>query len=222
MKIKYIFFMLLAMPIILTCNQKQDGGKMISLPKPKIKGEKSLEEVLNKRRSIREYSNKPISLAELSQLLWSAQGITSPRGFRTAPSAGATYPLEILVVIGNVENLQAGVYRYIPSSHSLTIVANGDKRKELFNTALSQDMILEAPCSIIITAIYERTTRRYGERGIRYVHNEVGHVSQNVSLQAEALKLKTVVIGAFHDEQVSKVLNLQKEEKPLYIMPIGK
>lgn len=222
MRIRYAFFIIIIFPIILTCNQKQDGGKMISLPKPKIKGDKSIEEVLSKRRSIREYSNKPISLAELSQLLWSAQGITNNYGQRTAPSAGATYPLELLVVAGNVNGLPAGIYRYQPSSHSLILESSGDKRSELSKASLSQNMILKAPCSIIITAIYERTTKRYGERGVRYVHNEVGHASQNVSLQAEALGLKTVVVGAFQDEQVSKVLSLTKEEKPLYIMPIGK
>jgi len=209
-------------PIFLTCNQKQQGDKMISLPKPKTKGSKSLEEVINSRRSVRQYSNKPLSLAELSQLLWSGQGITSPDGHRTAPSAGATYPLELLVVVGNVEGLSAGIYRYQPSSHSLVQESAGDKRKQLSEASLSQDMIAKAPISIVITAIYERTTRRYGERGIRYVHNEVGHVSQNISLQAEAIGLKTVVVGAFQDEEVAKVLGLSKNERPLYIMPVGK
>lgn len=195
---------------------------MVKLPPPKLKGNYSLEEVLEKRRSVRQFSNKPIILTELSQLLWAAQGITSPDGLRTAPSAGATYPLEVLVVVGNIEGLSQGVYRYIPEQHSLVIEHKTDKRRELYNASLRQSSILQAPCSIVFTAIYERTTDKYGERGKKYVHMEVGHAAQNVYLQAEALSLHTVVIGAFYDDQVSKILSLKKNEYPLYIMPVGR
>jgi SagB-type dehydrogenase family enzyme len=197
---------------------------VINLPEPKTKGEMSVEEALLKRRSIREYTSQPLNLEQISQLLWAAQGITEPRlGFRTAPSAGATYPLEIYLVVGEkgVEKLEAGIYKYNPHEHSIILLLKGDFRKELMGAGLGQTWIGEAPINIVIVAIYERTTSRYGERGIRYVHMEAGHVGQNIYLQATALKLGTVVIGAFYDEEVQKVLNLPKEEKPLYIMPVG-
>ncbi|MEM1575306.1 MAG: SagB/ThcOx family dehydrogenase [Nitrososphaerota archaeon] len=197
---------------------------VINLPEPKIKGEMSVEEALAKRRSIREYTPEPLNLEQVSQLLWAAQGITEPRlGFRTAPSAGATYPLEIYLVVGEngVKELEAGIYKYNPREHNIVLLLKGDFRKELMGAGLGQTWIGEAPINIVIVAIYERTTARYGERGIRYVHMEAGHVGQNIYLQATALKLGTVVIGAFYDEEVQKVLNLPKEEKPLYIMPVG-
>ncbi|MEM3406695.1 MAG: SagB/ThcOx family dehydrogenase [Nitrososphaerota archaeon] len=199
-------------------------GNVINLPEPKIKGEMSVEEALAKRRSIREYTSEPLNLEQISQLLWAAQGITEPRlGFRTAPSAGATYPLEIYLVAGEngVKELEAGIYKYNPREHNIVLLLKGDFRKELMGAGLGQTWIGEAPINIVIAAIYERTIARYGERGIRYVHMEAGHVGQNIYLQATALKLGTVVIGAFYDEEVQKVLNLPKEEKPLYIMPVG-
>jgi len=198
--------------------------KVINLPEPKIKGEMSVEEALFKRRSIREYTSQPLNLEQISQLLWAAQGITEPNlGFRTAPSAGATYPLEVYLIVGEngVKELEAGIYKYNPHEHNIILLLKGDFRKELMGAGLGQTWIGEAPINIVIVAIYERTTARYGERGIRYVHMEAGHVGQNIYLQATALKLGTVVIGAFYDEEVQKVLNLPKEEKPLYIMPVG-
>ena len=199
-------------------------GLVIKLPEPKTKGEMSVEEALFKRRSIREYTSQSLNLEQVSQLLWAAQGITEPTlGFRTAPSAGATYPLELYLVVGEngVEKLEAGIYKYNPHEHNIILLLKGDFRKELMGAGLGQTWIGEAPINIVLVAIYERTTARYSERGIRYVHMEAGHVGQNIYLQATALKLGTVVIGAFYDEEVQKVLNLPKEEKPLYIIPIG-
>lgn len=195
----------------------------ISLPPPQLKGNVSVEEALAKRRSIRSYSPEPLSLSQLSQILWSAQGLTRGR-FRTAPSAGATYPLEIYVVIGEdgVIDLKAGIYHYEVQNHSLALRQEGDVREELCRAALNQDFIRQAPVSIIIAAIYRRTCDHYGRRGERYVHMEVGHVGQNIHLQAEALGLGTVAVGAFEDERVRKILGLEEEIKPLYIMPIGK
>ena len=199
-------------------------GSEIFLPYPRIKGDISLEEALSMRRSIREYKDIPLTLEQLSQLLWAAQGINEVRrGFRTAPSAGATYPLEVYVVIrpNGVKGLPAGIYHYNIRRHSLTVIKLGDFRKELTEAALGQTWVYEAPINIVITAIYERTTRRYGERGIRYVHMEVGHVGQNVYLQAAALELGTVVIGAFYDGEVREIIGASKDEHPLYIMPVG-
>jgi len=194
----------------------------IRLPEPRYDSDVSIEETLLKRRSVRDYTGEPLKLWEVSQLLWAAQGITATWGGRTAPSAGATYPLETYLVVGDVEGLEKGVYKYDPHRHELRKVLDGDKRAELAAAALGQGWVREGAVDIVFTAIYERTTGRYGRRGIRYVHMEVGHAGQNVYLQAVALDLGTVVIGAFYDNQVKRVLNLPDEEHPLYIMPVGR
>jgi len=199
--------------------------RQIHLPSPRQKGVASLEEAITRRRSVRDFSPASLSQEQLSQILWSAQGITDTRSrYRAVPSAGATYPLEILVVCGqnSVDGIGEGVYHYNPGDHSLTLHHKGDIRFELARTALNQKYIYEAPLDIIICALYERTSQGYGSRGERYVHIEVGHAGQNIYLQATALGLATVAIGAFHDEQVREVLRLDKQYRPLYIMPVGK
>ena len=202
-----------------------EGGKMstlqkeVKIPSPVLKGRVSLEETLAKRRSRREYKEKALTLQEVAQLLWAAEGMTADWGGRTTPSAGATFPLEVYLVAGNVENLAAGLYHYQPSSHSLVKVLEGDLRKGLARAALGQRMVAEAPVTIVIAAVYQRTTGRYGDRGIRYVHMEVGHCGQNVYLQAEAMGMGTVAIGAFSDRMVKDVLKIKEE--PLYLMPVG-
>jgi len=197
----------------------------IYLKAPSPKGTVSLEEAITRRRSVRDFSSASLSQEQLSQILWSAQGITDTRSrYRAVPSAGATYPLEILVACGqnSVDGIGEGVYHYNPGDHSLTLHHKGDIRFELARTALNQEYIYEAPLDIIICALYERTSRGYGSRGERYVHIEVGQAGQNIYLQATALGLATVAIGAFHDEQVREVLRLDKQYRPLYIMPVGK
>ncbi len=197
----------------------------IYLPSPSQKGIISLEEAITRRRSVRDFIPESISQSQLSQILWSAQGITATSGkYRTVPSAGATYPLEIFVVCGTncVEGIGDGIYHYNIDSHSLTLHYRGDVRPDLATAALNQEFIYEAPVDIVICAEYERTLRRYGSRGERYVPMEVGHAGQNIYLQATALGLGTVAIGAFHDDQVREVLRLDKQYKPLYIMPVGK
>jgi SagB-type dehydrogenase family enzyme len=193
-------------------------GKEIKLPKPKEKGSTSIEETLNQRRSVRDYKKGPLSLEQISQLLWAASGKNRYR--RTAPSAGATYPLETYLVSGEVEGLEPGLYHYSYSSHILERTKDQDIRSRLSQAALGERMIKKAPASIIIASDYDRTTGYYGQRGIRYVHMEAGHVGQNVSLQAVALKLGTVMIGAFEDKQVKEILGIKEE--PLYILPVGK
>ena len=185
----------------------------------------SLEEAIARRRSVRHFTPEPVSQPQLSQILWATQGITdTSRRYRTAPSAGATYPLEIFIVCGsnNVEGIEAGVYHYNIDSHSLTLHHKGDVRLELSRVALNQEFIYQAPADIVICAEYERTLTRYGGRTERYVHMEAGHAGQNIYLQATALGLATVAIGAFDDEQVRKVLRLDKQTRPLYIMPVGR
>lgn len=193
----------------------------IKLPPPVYDGKVSLERALKERRSIRQYANNPLTLSDLSQLLWAAQGVSGTGGGRTAPSAGALYPIEVYVVVGNVSDLPGGIYQYEPQNHVLFKRADGDKRIEL-SRAVLQSSIQNAPAILVFSGVYERTTAKYGGRGIRYVHMEAGHASQNVYLQAVALHLGTVVIGAFQDDDVRAVLALPENEQPLSIMPIGK
>jgi SagB-type dehydrogenase family enzyme len=190
----------------------------VKLPEPKQKGSTSIEEALNQRRSVRDYRRSPLGLEQVSQLLWAASG-RNLYG-RTAPSAGGIYPLEIYLVAGEVEGLAPGLYHYVYSSHSLARTKDHDIRSKLSRAALGQRMVEKGAINIIIAAAYGRTTSHYGQRGIRYVHMEAGHVGQSVSLQAGALSLGTVMIDAFEDEEVKEILAI--EEDPLYIIPVGK
>jgi SagB-type dehydrogenase family enzyme len=194
---------------------------IIELPEPRYDSDVSIEQSLLRRRSIRSYSGESLTLQELSQLLWAAQGATDPRGFRTAPSAGALYPLELYVVAGDVQNLSPGIYRYNPLEHGLVKTMEGDKRAELADAAVWQDFVGEGALIIVFTAVYERTTGKYGDRGIRYVHMELGHAAQNLCLQAAAMDLGVVTVGAFYDEEVAKLLGLPGDEQPLYVIPVG-
>ena len=198
-----------------------EQGETVVLPEPSHKGGDSLEQLLAKRRSVREYPDKALSLAELGQLLWSAQGITHAQGLRTAPSAGALYPLELYVVAGQVDGLTSGVYHYRPQQHQLRQLTDKDVRNKLAKAALSQQWVKTAPAVIVFTADYDRTTGKYGQRGKRYVHIEVGHAAENLFLQAEALDLATVIVGAFDDRDVSKILTLPDHLDALLLMPVG-
>ncbi|MBW6515997.1 MAG: SagB/ThcOx family dehydrogenase [Candidatus Cloacimonetes bacterium] len=211
----------------ISCAERTDtksisSGEIINLPEPALDSDHSIEQALQNRRSVRRYSDNPVDLQAVSQILWSAQGIThEDRGYKTAPSAGATFPLEIYAAVGNVEGLSAGLYHYVPDNHHLVKIHNQDLRAELSSAALRQTSIRDGAFVVIIAAIFERTTGRYGERGIKYVHMEVGHVGQNIHLQAESLGLGTVVIGAFNDEEMKRVLDLPPDQIPLYLMPLG-
>ncbi len=197
-------------------------GSTIDLPQPVTDGDMSLEEALTLRRSVRSYTEEPLTLSEVSQLLWSAQGITNERGFRTAPSAGATFPLEMFLVVNDVDGLEKGLYHYHPEGHHLEFMREADLAEPLYRASLSQSMILDGGIVLVFGAVFERTTERYGDRGIRYVHNEIGHASQNVHLQAAALDLGTVVIGAYDDDEVEGILQLGDQYNVLYLMPVGK
>ncbi len=198
------------------------GLKTVKLPGPRHDSDMSFEEALLKRRSIRSYKNAPLFLREIAQLLWAAQGLTDPHGLRTAPSAGALYPLELSIVVGNVTDLPSGIYRYRPRSHELEKIAEGDKRGELCSAALGQSSVRIAAAVLVVSAVYERTSVKYGNRGIRYAHMEAGHTAQNICLQAVALDLGTVVIGAFHDNEVKRIMTMTDGEQPLYIIPVGR
>lgn len=194
----------------------------IALPEPAATGSNSLEQLIAQRRSVRDFQNTTLALADIGQLLWSAQGITDTRDLRAAPSAGALYPLELYVVAGRVEGLAQGVYHYDTVSHRLVKTAQGDVRAALTQAALSQDWMQDAAAVVVFTADYARTMRKYGNRGRRYVHIETGHAAENLFLQAESLGLATVVVGAFHDDEVARVLRLPDELKPLLLMPVGR
>lgn len=196
--------------------------KTIKLPPPMVKGKISLEEAIKKRRSERDFQDRALTLRQVSQILWAAQGITEERGFkRAAPSAGALYPLELYLVVKKVKELEAGVYHYHPANHTLDLTLRGNYQTPLAEACLGQMFIAEAPVSLVIAAEYERTTAKYGKRGLRYVHIEVGHVGENICLQVVALGLGAVTIGAFWDEEVSRRLSLPKNYKPLYVLPVG-
>jgi len=198
-------------------------AEIIQLPPPEFESEISFEEALKQRRSVRSYEKVPLILSEISQILWAAQGITdNSYGLRTAPSAGALYPLEIYLAASNVAELKSGFYHYNPKKHTLNKISEGDKRIDISNSALKQDAIENSSAIVIITAIYERTEVKYGKRSERYVHIEVGHVGQNIYLQAVTLGIGTVMIGAFKDEALKKVLGFAEDEYPLAIMPLGK
>lgn len=193
---------------------------VVPLPRPGKTGPLSVEEAIARRRSVREFRDAPVLLTEVSQLLWAAQGITGDDGFkRAAPSAGAKYPMEIFVVAGNVEDLPQGIYRYEPKTHSLKRVRRGDYRSQLADEALSQEYVENAALDIVIAGVYSRTKEKYGERGVRYVHIEVGAVAENVYLQAETMGLGTTLVGAFSDDGVKELL--RTEAAPLGIMPVG-
>lgn len=193
----------------------------IKLPEPRMKGEMSVEEAILKRRSIRNFQDKAISLEQLSQLLWAAQGITDETGKRTVPSAGMTYPLEIYMLVRKVNDVNPGVYQYIPNGHSLKSIKSGDYSSELMKASLNQQSIKDGSINIIITADFSRTTSTYGERGNRYVYLEAGHCAQNIYLQATSLDLGGVVVGAFNDESVQDALSIPENHKPIYLIPIG-
>jgi SagB-type dehydrogenase family enzyme len=200
----------------------ESAQEVIHLPQPAHDSPVSVEHTLFNRRSVRQYRNDPLTLRDISQLLWAAQGVTTERGFRTAPSAGALFPLEIYVAAGTVTRLPAGIYKYNYRDHSIFQRVDKDKRRELSRAALNQKPIAKAPAVLLICAVAERVTRTYGQRGIQYTYMEIGHAAQNVCLQAVALGMATVVIGAFRDDEVKTVANLAEDEQPAYIIPVGK
>lgn len=195
----------------------------VQLPSPRTTGTVSLEETLQERRSIRNFAPYAITAKEIGQLLWSGQGITLPaRGFRTAPSAGATFPLELYIAVFRSNEVAPGLYHYDIRDHALTLKDSDFTANSIVGVALRQMWINDASAAIIITAVAERTASRYGDRATRYIDMEVGHVGQNISLQAVALDLGTTMVGAFNDAALADVLGLPRGEMPLYVIPVGK
>lgn len=190
--------------------------QVIHLSKPKAEGSVSVEAAIQKRRSVRSYSNKEVLDEAVSQLLWACQGVTDKaKGLRASPSAGALYPLEIYLA------RKDGVYHYVVKGHKLEMVLRHDVRHALAEAAYGQRFVEEAPIDIVVCAVYERIMSKYGDRAIRYADMEAGHAAQNVFLQAVALGLDSVPVGAFGDVSVAKALGLPEDTRPLYILPVG-
>ena len=182
-----------------------------------------LAAALELRRTVRTFAARPLDLGQISQLLWSADGTSDSRGLRTSPSAGATYPLDLYLVVGErgVKDLPTGVYHYEVGAHALTPVAPGDVRSAVARASLHQGWMGQAPVLVVITGEYRRCTARYGERGVRYTHMEAGNVSQNLFLAAEALGLGAGIVGAFEDQALARAAQLPPAHEPLLVMPVG-
>jgi SagB-type dehydrogenase family enzyme len=194
------------------------------LPDPQFEGDVSLERAIRTRRTIRSFEGKALSLRQISQLLWSSQGITESGGFkRAAPSAGALYPIDIYAVVGAgcVEGLDPGVYHYESKGHSISSGKGEDARGDVARACLWQAWMAKAPLSLVITAEYSRITGKYGQRGIRYAMIEAGHIGQNIFLQAQAMRLAAGIVGAFDDEKLIRVMGIRETHEPLLVMPVG-
>jgi SagB-type dehydrogenase family enzyme len=218
--------------IFLTCAGKGKQSKKlkslpeqeIRLPLPSISGKISIEEVIQKRRTIRAFKNKPLDIKKLSQILWAAQGITDKDSkLRAAPSAGALFPIWVYIAIGknSVEKIKEGVYKYRPERHTILKIREGDVLQKLALASLGQRWMKEAPIIIILTAQYSRVSIKYGQRGVRYAHIEVGHIGQNIFLQAEGIGLGAGIVGAFIDEAIINILKIPRDHRPLILMPVG-
>lgn len=194
----------------------------IALPKPSVDGSCALERALAIRRSVRVFSGRPLQLPELGQLLWACQGRTSPDGYRTAPSAGATFPLEIYAAVGAVESIPAGIYHYAPAGHQLALLREGDVRARVASTVVDQDFIADASVILVIAALYARTAEKYGAHAARYAAIEAGCVSQNAALQGAALGIGSVMVGAINESAIQKELRLPGDHRPVLLMPFGR
>lgn len=218
-----LFLLLVSFDLNTQQNTDSKGTSlMIKLPKPGHNSKTSVERSIKNRRSIRSYKNGMLSLKKVSQILWAAQGITDNNKYRSAPSAGALYPIEIYVIIRNVKNVPKGVYKYRPNDHCLCLQLPKDNQKKIFKASNYQECIDQAQIILIFAVVYDRVTVKYGKRGIRYTHMEVGHSAQNVYLQCESLGLGTVTIGAFFDDQIKEAINAENNEDILYLMPVGR
>ena len=203
-------------------DSKEKTGALLKLPAPEKAGTISVEAALSGRRSVRRFNPGGLTLKELSQLLWAAQGVTNERGFRTAPSAGALYPLEVYVCVGEMDELAQGVYRYRSGEHALEPVLHGDIRPRLPETVFTQKWIRTGAVTVVIGAVYARTTKKYGDRGVRYAHMEAGAAAQNIYLQAGSLGLGVTLVGAFRDDVLARLLSMPDDIKPLVLMPVGR
>jgi SagB-type dehydrogenase family enzyme len=223
-KILLVFIALSVSFIMIKAENGKVTDRAIKLPKPKTIGSVSVEEAINSRRTRRTFEDKPLTLENLSQVLWAAQGITNERWkHRAAPSAGALFPMDVFIIVrkDGVKELDAGIYKYIPDGHYLQTEAEGDFNSELRTVGYSQTFFAESPVCLILAAEPVRTTWKYGERGIHYIYIEAGHIAENIQLIGESLGFSVGLVGAFKDDGVASLLKLKKGEIPVYIIPVG-
>jgi len=219
--LKRFSFMFISFILLFTVHLIVYGQEtVIKLKKPSFKSSVSVEEALRTRRSIRDYSDKPITLEEVSQLLWAGQGITNERGFRTNPSAGAAFPMELYVASHNVTGIAPGLYHYSPHDETLTLIKNGSLREQMSDIEIYQKNVRKSAAVIIITGDFVRMAQRHGIYNFRYINMEAGSIFQSIALQAQTLSLGTVVVGAFNEVDLKKILGIK--EDPLIIMPVGR
>jgi SagB-type dehydrogenase family enzyme len=214
-----------ALGLVATCFGQELPRAALRLPEPPAQGKLSVEEAIGRRRTAREFSDQPLTLIEVSALLWSGQGITDIKeNKRAAPSAGALYPLELLVAVksNGVKDLPTGLYQYQPQGHRLLPLSDQDLSKKIAAAAFNQDWVAAAPVIVVITGDYSRTAKKYGERAPRYVHIEAGHAAENILLEAQSLGLAAGIVGAFNDAELSRLLNLPPSLSPLLILPVGR
>ena len=194
----------------------------IKLPAPFLTGEISLEQAIKERHSVRRYKNESLCLSEIGQLLWACQGMVNEYGFRTVPSAGAVYPIEIYLAVNNIDKLIAGIYKYHPQDHSLEPIIEGDKKTELCKAAKQQPCVSSAAANVIICGDYNLVIKKYGPHSAKYVDMEAGCASQNLHLQATTLGLGTVFVAGFNPDDIAEIIDCLKNETPICIMPVGK
>lgn len=200
------------------------GAEKVKLPAP-VRTEASLEKVVEERQSVRSFSDRSLSLADVSRLLLTADGLTHSRGswqMRTAPSGGALYPIDIYLIVKKVESLKPGLYHFQVSDSSLELVAGGDFSERIHVASNEQATVGSSPITFVMTARFDRSIVKYSDRGYRYTYMEAGCICQNIYLQATALKMGTVAVGAFNDDALNRLLGVDGvDEAGLLIMPVG-
>lgn len=198
-----------------------EAAATIRLAPPARGAPQSLQAAMAARRSVRRYGPQALPLDGLSELLWAGQGISNDEGLRTVPSAGALHPLELHLVARRVLALPAGIYRYVPAAHAIETVTRGDPGPGLSDAAAGQAMVGAAPAVLAIVARHAISAAKYGARAERYVAIEAGAAAQNIALKAVSLGLGTVIVGAFDDDALARVLRLTAQVRPLALMPVG-
>lgn len=227
--VKYVVFCAVTLIVLMSLKEAVFSANDIKLPKPAFTGKMSVESAMLKKKSVRHFSKDPLTLEQVSQLLWAANGALpvdaiSGATVKTLPSAGGIYPLEIFLLTGSdtVKGLPAGIFQYYAISNSLVQISQGDGRLALAQAALSQLWIASAPAVVVIAASFNKMTAKYGNQGIKYVFMESGSSNQNLFLQAEALGLRIGTVGAFEEGSVSSAIKIPAGVTPLFIVPVGK
>jgi SagB-type dehydrogenase family enzyme len=211
--------------------KKYHNARKVTLPSPETSKGPGIWDTLRSRRSVRVFSGEPVSKKELSQILWATQGITKASvpaygrrfGLRTAPSAGALYPIETYLCVNNVEGIAPGIYHYLVESGDLELIHEGELGMALADAALEQRMLASGNVVFIWTAVFERSKWKYRQRAFRYVFLDAGHIAQNLALAAEGLGMGSCQVAAFYDEEVNQLLHLDgKIESAIYLSVVGK